>query len=69
MPALVALVWTTDHPVMPYVWSCSDCGAVFDAGTQRQTGLTEEQINSQFEVHCKQVHPGILPVIGLTADS
>ncbi len=25
-----------------------------------------EQINSQFEVHCQQVHPAVLPVTGIS---
>jgi hypothetical protein len=71
MPALIALVWTAAHPVVPYVWNCSECGAVFDVGPLRYTKLTKEQIgqvNNQFEVHCQQAPPGLLQVIGLGAD-
>ena len=69
MPFLIALVWTTTHPMVPYVWSCSGCGAVFDAGPQREVRLTTEQleqVNTEFELHCQQAHTGLLPVIGLS---
>jgi hypothetical protein len=72
MPALIASVWTTAHPVLPYLWSCSKCETIFDVGRVRYTSLTQEQIdrvNLQFEVHCKRVHPLLLPIVGLTAVS
>jgi hypothetical protein len=68
MPSLLPTVWTTAHPVVPYVWCCSTCEAVFDVGAARRASLTQEQIdqvNRQFEVHCKQTHPGSFPVVGL----
>jgi len=72
MPILIPKVWTISHPVVPYVWSCSKCEAVFDAGPVRRSVLTQDQvdgINRQFEIHCEQVHPGILPVVGLRSPS
>jgi hypothetical protein len=72
MSALIALVWTTVHPVVPYVWSCAECGAVFDVGPLRRRSLTREQIdqiNGQFEAHCKQMHPQSLPTVGLNEKS
>ena len=68
MPGLVPKVWTTSHPVVPYVWSCSKCEAVFDVGPVRRSVLTQDQIegiNLQFEFHCEQVHPRSFPVVGL----
>jgi hypothetical protein len=70
MPSLIPSVWTAVHPVIPYVWSCSECQAAFDMGTIRRATHTQEQvdqINLQFEAHCKQVHPRLFPVIGLDA--
>jgi hypothetical protein len=72
MPMLIAHAWTTAHPVMPCVWICSECSAVFDVGPLRRARLTREQIirvNSQFEEHCKHVHSRSLPVIGLNKSS
>lgn len=68
MPTLLPTVWTAINPAVPYVWSCSECGAVFDMGPMhgappRQTQI--DQVNLQFEAHCKQVHPDSLPVNSL----
>ncbi len=68
MPALIATAWTTAHPVRPYVWSCSQCNVMFDVGPLRPSELTREQLdklNLQFDMHCKDVHPRMFPVIGL----
>lgn len=72
MPGLIATVWTPIHPVLPYVWGCSECDAAFSVGPNRLPSLTREQrdaVNLQFEAHCVHVHPRSLPVIGLTAKS
>jgi hypothetical protein len=68
MPSLLPKVWTISHPVVPYVWSCSECEAVFDAGQVRRSVLTRDQvdgINRQFGVHCDHVHPRSFPIVGL----
>jgi hypothetical protein len=72
MPTLIASAWTAVHPVLPYVWSCSECDAAFDIGRQRLSSLTREQVdgvNLQFEAHCKHMHPLSFAVVGLNAKS
>ena len=68
MPTLLPSVWTTAKPAVPYVWSCSECNAVFDMGPLRGAPPNQNQIdkiNRQFEVHCKHVHPRSPRVDGL----
>jgi hypothetical protein len=68
MPTLLPSVWTTANPVVPYVWNCSECDAVFDMGPMRGSPPTQiqiDRINRQFEAHCKHVHPQSFPVHGL----
>ena len=68
MPTLVPSKWTTVHPIIPYAWSCSECQAAFDLGTLCRQSEAQKQIdhiNSQFEFHCKEVHPRSFPVTGL----
>lgn len=65
MPTLIPSVWTAVHPVVPYVWSCSECEAAFDMGPMRGSAPSQKQIdqaNLQFVAHCKQVHPHSFPV-------
>lgn len=60
MPTLIPSAWTAVHPIVPTAWSCSECEAVFDLGPLRRFSPTQEkidQINLQFQAHCKQVHP------------
>jgi hypothetical protein len=66
MPSLIPSAWTTVHPVIPYVWSCSECQAAFGLGSLRYASATQEQIdkiNLEFQLHCKQVHPRLFPVV------
>ena len=68
MPSLTPFLWEAARPLSPYVWSCSECQAAFDLAPPRLLSPTQEQvdqINLQFEAHCKQVHPRLFPVIGL----
>jgi hypothetical protein len=64
MPTLLPTVWTAVNPAVPYVWSCSECRAVFDMGPMHGSPAQKhiDQVNLQFEAHCKQVHPGSHPV-------
>ena len=65
MPTLLPTVWTAINPAVPYVWSCSECGAIFDMGPMRGLPPSQKQIdqvNLQFEAHCTHVHPGSSPV-------
>ena len=64
MPTLLPTVWTAVNPAVPYVWSCSECRAVFDMGpVQVSPGQKQiDQVNLQFEAHCKHVHAGSLPI-------
>ena len=68
MPILIPSSWTDTRPGIPYVWICSVCQAFFDGGPVRGQGHSSEQINQinrQFEAHCKQLHPALRPVTGL----
>jgi hypothetical protein len=72
MPIPIGCRWTAARPVTPYEWSCSQCSVVFAVVPQRGPTLTKEQIdlvNSDFEAHCKRVHPSVHPVIGLNESS
>jgi ribosomal protein L37AE/L43A len=72
MLILIGCRWTKARPIKPYAWRCSKCEAVFDIGPLRPTMLTDEQvdeINSQFEEHCRKVHPRLRPAIGLNESS
>lgn len=65
MASLLPSVWTTIAPAVPYVWSCSECEAAFDMGPMHGALPTQSQIdelNHQFEAHCRQVHPRLVPV-------
>ncbi len=65
MPVLLPTVWTSVNPAVPYVWSCSECRAVFDMGPMHGLPPSQKQIdqvNLQFAAHCQHVHPGSLPV-------
>jgi hypothetical protein len=65
MPTLIPAIWTVIRPVVPYVWSCSECDAAFDMGPMRGLLPSQDQIdqiNLQFEAHCKQVHPRSLHI-------
>ncbi len=64
MPTLIATVWTTAHPVVPYVWQVALDVRPCDVGPQRGSSLTNEQIdqvNRQFGVHCEQVQSTLIP--------
>jgi len=68
LPNLKPSLWTVARPVVPCVWSCSECQAEFDLGPQSCESLTKkqiDQINRQFAIHCKRVHPASSPVFGL----
>ena len=68
MPTLLPTVWTAINPAVPYVWSCSECGAIFDMGPMRglpPNQMQIDQVNRQFEAHCKHVHPSSAPVNNL----
>jgi hypothetical protein len=72
MPSLMPLTWTTTSPKVPQVWRCSECRATFDMGPISNVAPSlgqVEQVNRQFEIHCKQVHPGLALVIGLKRPS
>jgi hypothetical protein len=72
LPSLLPSVWTTVDPVLPYVWTCSKCGAAFDVEPHRFRSLTRAQIdnvNLQFEAHCISMHPHVFPVVGLNIKS
>jgi hypothetical protein len=69
MPILIPSAWSDTRPGIPFIWSCSVCLATFDGGPLRGNGLSSEQIgeiNSQFENHCKQVHPALHTVTGIS---
>ena len=68
MPILTPSAWSDTRPGIPFVWSCSVCQATFDRGPLRGKALSSEQIdeiNSQFEIHWKQVHPTLVSGIGI----
>ena len=68
MPILIPSARTDTRPGVPCAWSCSVCQAAFDLGPLRGKALSPGQraeINRQFKLHCEQVHPGRVPVIGL----
>ena len=72
MPRLVPSGEKTIHLVSPCAWCCSECQAIFDIWSPRHASPTPEQIdriNRQFVAHCKQVHPNLFPVFGLTRDA
>jgi hypothetical protein len=64
MPTLLPTVWTAVNPAVPYVWSCSECRAVFDMGPVHVSPGQKQidQVNLQFEAHCRHVHAGSLPI-------
>ena len=64
MPALTATVFNDQR--RPIAWKCSDCETVFalDRVDAILTKKSTEQINKDFEMHCKGQHPGS-QIIGL----
>ena len=68
MPFLRLALQTVDPPALPCVWSCSECQAEFALWNESIESVSKElidQINFQFAIHCRQVHPGLFPVDGL----
>lgn len=65
MPVLTASVFN-DETKRPTAWMCSDCKTVFalDRVDAILTKKSTEQINEDFEKHCKDQHPG-LQIVGL----
>ena len=65
MPVLTPTVFN-DRAKRPIAWMCSDCETVFslDRVDAVLTKKSTEQINKDFEVHCKGQHPGS-QIIGL----
>lgn len=59
MPVLTATVFN-DQSQKPIAWVCSACETVFalDRVDAILTKKSTEQINKDFEVHCKGQHPG-----------
>ena len=59
MPVLTATVFN-DETQKPIAWVCSACETVFalDRVDAILTKKSTEQINKDFEVHCKEQHPG-----------
>jgi hypothetical protein len=65
MPVLTATVFN-DQTKRPIAWKCSDCetGFALDRVDAILTKKSTEQINKDFEMHCKGDHPGS-QIIGL----
>ena len=65
MPVLTATVFN-DQTKRPIAWMCSICETVFtlDRVDAILTKKSTEQINKDFEMHCKGQHPGS-QIIGL----
>jgi Zn-finger protein len=65
MPMLIAEAFISSTNI-PFVWSCSDCAVVFSLERLTRTpSITSlQKVNSNFEVHCRHVHPKSA-VIGL----
>jgi hypothetical protein len=65
MPVLTATVFN-DQTKRPITWMCSVCETVFalDRVDAILTKKSTEQINKDFEMHCKGQHPGS-QIIGL----
>jgi hypothetical protein len=65
MPVLTATVFN-DQTKKPIAWKCSVCETVFalDRVDAILTKKSTEQINKDFEMHCKGQHPGS-QIIGL----
>jgi len=65
MPVLTATVFD-DQTKRPIAWKCSDCETVFalDRVDAILTKKSTEQINKDFEMHCKGQHFGS-QIIGL----
>ena len=59
MPVLTATVFH-DQTKSPIAWKCSVCETVFalDRVDAILTKKSTEQINKDFEMHCKTQHPG-----------
>ena len=55
-----------DQAQRPIAWKCSDCETVFalDRVDAILTKKSTEKINKDFEMHCKEQHPGS-QIIGL----
>jgi hypothetical protein len=58
MPVLTATLFN-DQTKRPIAWMCSACETVFalDRADAVLTKKSTEQINKDFEVHCKERHP------------
>jgi hypothetical protein len=65
MPVLTATVFN-DQNKRPIAWMCSVCETVFalDRADEILTKRSADNINKDFEMHCKGQHPGS-QVIGL----
>jgi len=65
MPVLRPSVFN-DQTKTPIAWICSACEAVLslDRADAILTKKSTEQINKDFEMHCKEQHPGS-QIIGL----
>jgi len=65
MPALTATVFN-DETKKPIAWVCSVCQTAFalDRVDAILTKKSTKQINKDFEMHCKEQHPG-LQIVGL----
>jgi hypothetical protein len=68
MPSLIpaAFVPSEGDREVPWVWKCSECDGAFDGGTIRLGQPTRDQIshvNLEFEMHCRQDHPYLVPVV------
>lgn len=70
MPVLTATV-LNDENQRPIAWKCSVCETVFalDRVDAILTKKSTEQINKDFEMHCKEQHPGLqISGLGLPAE-
>jgi hypothetical protein len=66
MPTLLNAAVVADTNI-PFVWTCSECGAVFalDRITQNPTTTQLQRVNGNFSVHCTHEHPNSA-IVGLT---
>lgn len=68
MPTLLEAAWKGARPPNTYLWKCSHCDVIFNLGPLRGLSPLRKQIdrvNRLFEAHCKQAHPGMLPIVGV----
>ncbi len=69
MPILLRVTWKNARHEESYGWRCSLCRAAFGEAPMLGQGYSRtyiEEINCQFEIHCQQVHPAVLPVKGIS---